>query len=100
MDVLLLVLVVLFSAAATGLFLWAVWRFVFMPSLARLDYVRRAVVVVAVLTPAVVPIAIALLLDLSDRQAFVVIAATTFVALGTAIAVSLKGQQAQDKPHD
>ena len=70
---------VLVVAAATGVFLCAVWRFVLMPSVQGVPRVRRAVVFLdldarrgAIIYRAA---------DLSDRQAFLVIAVVTLLAI-------------------
>lgn len=102
MEAWLVGVVVLVSAAATGVFLWTVWRFVLMPSLEGVPGVRRAVVFLAILTPGIAPFAI-VLFDLSDRQAFLVIAVVTYLAIGIGILAlrSRRGRMTavQDEDH-
>lgn len=102
MEAWLVGVVVLVSAAATGVFFWAVWRFVLMPSLTGVSGVRRGGVFLAILTPGVAPFVIALF-DFSDRQAFLAIALVTFLALGIGIALTARRDRitaVEDEDHE
>jgi hypothetical protein len=100
MEGLLILVAVLLSAAATGVFLWAVWRFVFLPTQEGLPTARRAVVLLAMSTLVIAPLVLAQL-DLSDLRAFLVIAIVTFLAIGIAIVASLPSRAfaAEDEDH-
>jgi hypothetical protein len=82
MDGALLIVVMLVSAAAVGVWLWAVWRSMFATCISRLPSARRAGIVHIV---GIAPIALAALFELSNRQAFLVLALVTFVAVGIGI---------------